>query len=115
MSQVQAFSQRGIVATIASGQTVSSLIDMRPFAQGGFILPAAFTGASISFLVATEDDPNVATFAPLYDSSNALVSLTVIQGRAYAFPISLFPFAWVKLVSGSAEGGARSIKVITKY
>lgn len=107
---VQAFGNV-ITATIANNAQDSSVIDMRAYAQGGFVLPAAFTGASVSFKVSVDDS----TYVAFYDSANSLVSVTVTQGQAYAFPIGLFAFPYVKIRSASAEGGARSIGVARKY
>lgn len=98
-------------ATIASGETKSGSIDLHETAQAGFILPAAFTGTAITFEVSADN----VTFAPLEGSDGNPVSLTVSQGNAYAFPISTFPFAFAKIVSGSAEGADRSITICRKY
>lgn len=96
---------------IANGGTVSDAISFQPFAQGGFVLPAAFTGASVSFQVSIDG----VTYVAFYDSANALSSITVTQGRGYAFPIGLFAFGFVKIVSASAEGAARTIQLGLKY
>lgn len=103
--------QTKFTATIANGAQDSDAIEFKDFAQGGFMLPATFTGASMSFKVSNDN----VTYAPLHDSSDALISITVTQGRAYAFPIGSFGFAYLKLRSASAEGGARSIDVGLKY
>ena len=103
--------QSTITATIANNAQDSSTIDMRGYAQGGFILPAAFTGATVSFKVSVDDS----TYAAFYDSANSLVSITVTQAQAYAFPIGLFAFPYVKIRSASAEGAARSISIARKY
>lgn len=110
MERVQGY-QTDVVATIASGQTASSAILFRGYAQGGFVLPAAFTGATVGFSVSADG----VTYGTLYDSANAAVSVTVTQARAYAFPIAVFPFGYVKIVSASAEGADRSISVSLKY
>ncbi len=104
--------QTKFTSTILSGQTDSDVIDFKDFAQGGFILPAAFTGATVSFKVCNTSG---GTFVALYDAANVLVSLTVTAARAYAFPVALFPFAFVKIVSASAEGADRLLDVALKY
>lgn len=96
---------------IASGGTKTQSLRISPYAQSGFVLPATFTGTGISFEVSSDNS----TFAALYSSANALVSITVTQGRAYAFPLDVFPFAFVKLVSNGAEGGDRTIQISSKY
>jgi len=96
---------------IANGGTVSDAISFQPFAQGGFVLPAAFTGTAVSFQVSADG----VTYVALYDATNTLVSIAVTQGRGYAFPIALFAFGFVKIVSNGAEGGARTIQLGLKY
>lgn len=99
------------IATIAAGDTASSAIPFDDFAQGGFILPALFDGTSVSFMVSRDGE----SFAAFYDSSNALVTITVTQGRAYALPVSLFPFKAIKIVSSTSESGDREISISLKY
>ena len=111
--QVQSFCQHKVDIKILNGTTDSTPgIPFEPYAQGGFILPAAFTGTAVSFKVSVDKGT---TYAPLYDSSNTLVSVTVTAARAYAFPISLFPFTNVIIVSNAAEGADRAISVSLKY
>jgi hypothetical protein len=98
---------------IALGETESEPIPAHALCQGGFILPAAFEGTSISFKVSH----NGVTYVALYDATDTLVAVTVTQGRAYAFPIALFPFPFIKLVSNAAGGedAAREIQIVSKY
>lgn len=109
--KVEASDYSGGTITIANNETDSEAIPFQAGAQCGFILPAAFTGASVSFKVSVDGS----NYFALYDSSNALISVTVTQGRAYSFPIALFPWPFVKLVSASAEGAEREIKIAMKY
>lgn len=49
-------------------------------------------------------------FRPLYDASNALVSMTVAQGRCYAVdPKNFQGVEFLKIKSGSAEASARTL------
>jgi phage tail sheath gpL-like len=49
-------------------------------------------------------------FRQLYDSSNAAVSMTVAQGRAYAVnPANFYALQYLKIRSGSVELAARTI------
>ena len=110
MHRVQGYSVSG-TATIAINTAESTAIDLKGYAQAGFILPAAFTGATVSFKVSADGD----TYGALYDAANALISITVTQARAYAFPIAVFPFRFVTILSASNETAARSIIIASKY
>lgn len=91
---------------IASGQTVSAALDCGGFSLVGLVIPAAFTGTAITFQVSADG----VTYQPLYDSSNTVVSITVAQGRSYALaPTNFQGAAFLKIVSGTAEGAARTI------
>lgn len=92
-------------ATIDNGQTTSGKIDIRYRAGGSFQIPAAFTGASVSFLGSNDD----VTYTAVHDSTNTVISQTVTASKGYAFPASVMQFRFIKIVSASAEGAARSI------
>lgn len=96
--------------TIANGATKSDAFDNRNCEHAGVVIPAAFTGASISFEVSADG----ATYQALYDTSDALVSQNVTQGRSYDLPNALDGWPFFKIVSASAEGAARSIVVVGK-
>lgn len=104
-------------ATIASGGTVSNACDLGTLdaSQGlaGFVIPATFTGTAITFQVSVDDS----TYQALYNG-NTQLSITVAQGRTYSLTgdqrATLFGWRYVKLVSGSAEGGARDIKLLVR-
>lgn len=95
----------GGTVSIANGQTTSGVIDTNNYESIAFVLPAAFTGASVSFSVSQDNS----TYAALYASGNTLQSVTVTQGRAYAIPADALNFRYVKIVSASSEAGARTI------
>lgn len=93
--------------TIANAGTKSAAINMGGLGLVGIVIPAAFTGTALTFEVCDTAD---GTFAPLYNSSNTLVSMTIAQGRSYAVDPALFQgYAFIKFVSGSAESAARTI------
>ena len=96
-------------ATIAAGGTKSAAVGIADYLTGGFQLPATFTGTAMTFEVSADGS----TFVALNDSSGA-ISLTVAQGKAYALPAAVMAYPWVKFVSGSTEGAARSILVSGK-
>jgi hypothetical protein len=105
-------------AVIPSGGTTSQSIDLDNYdALGGlvgFIIPATFTGASVSFKISLDD----VTYQPLNDSSNALVSINVTQGTSYSFKQDvrslLTPWRFIQIVSASAETPARTITLLKK-
>ena len=97
--------------TIANGATASDAFDARGFVIFGLIMPAAFTGTTITFTVAEVED---GTYQALYDTSNVQVSLTVAVSRSYDLPAELAAWPFWKIVSGSAEGAARSLKIAAK-
>lgn len=95
-------------ASIASGGTTSQPIGL----QGNRLLaiqtPAALTGTALTFLASFDDE----TYAPLYNSSGA-VSVTVAASRYIAVePADFAGVEYLKVVSGSAEGAARSITLV---
>ena len=106
---------RLIEVTVANNGTTSDVIDINDRTIAGIITPAALTSTAITFLVSDARD---GTYVALKDSDNAAVSLTVTTSTAYglsgveADALSAFPFA--RLVCGSAEGGARTIKCVLK-
>lgn len=103
--------QHSTEVVIESGQTKSRALAFRGAAQDGYIIPAAFTGTAVSFEVSADG----ITFAPFHDTTNTLVSQSVTVSTAYAFPLNLFPFAWVKIVSNASEGADRTIQIAHKY
>ena len=109
---------KGPSFTIASGATTSDALDMgaSPDAYGGFagfITPAALTGSTFTFTVSVDDT----TYYPLYNASTQL-SIAVTTSKAYGFTAdqrtTLSPWRFIKIVSGSAEGGARTILALYK-
>jgi hypothetical protein len=97
--------------TIANGQTTSDLCNAATASAFGLVLPAAFTGTSITYTVSADGS----TFQALYDNTGAnQVTTAVTQGRSYDLPAELTAWPYFKLVSGSAEGAARSLVVVGK-
>jgi hypothetical protein len=94
--------------TIASGQTVSSTYNNRAGSALGLVMPAAFTGTTLTFKVSTDNT----TFQSLYDTTNTLVSLTVAASRSYQLPAALATWPYIQVVSGSSEGASRSLVVV---
>jgi len=97
--------------SIANGQTVSGALDLQGLALVAFQMPAAFTGTTMTFQGSFDDS----TYQAIYNTSNTAYSITVAVSRTYAInPADFAGFRYVKFVSGSAEGGARTIVVSTR-
>jgi len=94
-------------ATIASGQQVSSKINLGGFSLVGIILPAAFTGTSLTFL-ASVDNTN---FFPIYTTtSGTQLSYTVAQGHYVAInPQDFYGVQYLEIQSGSSEAATRTL------
>jgi len=110
-----AYNREYVTATIANAGTTSDAIALLDRVIGGIITPAALTGTTLTFTVCNTAD---GTYVALYDSDNNQVSLTVTVSRAYGVTgpeaDALAPWPFVKIVSGSAEGAARSLVVCLK-
>jgi hypothetical protein len=96
--------------TIASGGTTSEAIRMDNYAFAGLILPGTLTSTACTFTVS---DTATGTFVPLADGAGNHISITVAASHAIAITgtaaEALAMWAYVKLVFGSAEGGARQV------
>ncbi len=97
--------------TIANGATLSSAADLTGYALVGIIMPAAFTGTSITFSMS--DDGT--TFYAITNAGGTALSATVAASKCILFtPGDFVGVRHLKLTSGSAEGGARTIKLIMR-
>lgn len=97
--------------TIASGQTTSSALDLQAQGVCGFLMPAAFTGTTITFSGSADD----VTYGDLYNTSDTQFSVTVAASRYFCVnPGDFLGVRYLKFVSGSAEGGERTINVMTR-
>jgi hypothetical protein len=98
-------------ATILSGQTESSAIDVLGKVLVGIITPAALTGTAFTLKVSQDGT----TFRDYYNTSGSQVSITVGTNRHIGIVSNDFGgIRWIKLVSGSAEGADRNITVILR-
>lgn len=103
-------SKSGKVATILSGQQDSSAVDISSWALLGFQMPAAFTGATVTFKVSSDGS----TFTTLKDQTGTTITMTVSTSFAYPFPDEVSAWPYVKITSASAEGANRSIIIAAK-
>lgn len=101
---------------IASGGTDSSGSQGGLFAAYGLVMPATFTGSSISFKVSADGT----TYQALYELDDAAtgtqrqVTLAVTQGRSYSLPDALTSWRSFQVISNGAEGGARDLVLVCK-
>lgn len=97
--------------TIPNGLTTSGTIDMQDLSMVGLIIPAAFTGITMTFL----GSPDNVTFYPIYNTSGTQLSITVATSRIISFtPGDFAGMRYVQLVSGSAEAGNRIIQFVLR-
>ena len=100
-------------ATITSGNTDSSAVDVAENGVCGLEIPSAFTGSSISFKVTS--NPN-GTYQTLTNSDGTTYTLTVAAGKNIIVrPINLAGWRFMKLVSGSTESADRKINIMARH
>lgn len=94
---------------IANGGTQSEAIAVA-YARGGSVLiPSAMTGTTLTFEVG-----DGGTWTALKTVADASVSQTIAVDRWIPIPDGVFNFPYLRLVSGSAEGAARVLRVELK-
>lgn len=97
--------------TISSGQTVSDNIQLKGFGMVGLIMPATLTSTTMTFN-GSQDGTN---FSSLYNVSGTQLSITVAASRIILFsPGDFVGINYLQLVGGTAEGGDRTIQVISR-
>lgn len=110
MSDNGAYFQNQTV-TIANGATTSGAANLDGLAVMGFIIPAAFTGTTITFL-GSDDGTN---FFTLVNASGTTLSVTVVTSSYMLMSATdLMGIRYLKLVSGASEAAARSVGIITR-
>lgn len=101
-------------ATIASSASTSDALDC---SSGrtlvGITLPGTLTGTAMTFTTSTTSG---GTYSPVYDVGGASAySVTIGTSRYVALDPAVFAGCrFVKLVSGSTEGGSRAITCHTR-
>lgn len=101
---------RKATLTISASGTVSTAFSAAGFESFGVVLPATFTGTTLTFQVSADGS----TYQALDNGSGSAVSITVAQAKSYALPAGLTAWPYFKIVSGSTEGSARSLVVVAK-
>lgn len=97
--------------TIASSGTTSGAIDLQGLVLCQIQMPAAFTGTSITF----QSSHDGTTYQALYDTSGNQLAVTVSTDRYINIaPTDFAGCRYLKIVSGSTEGGDRIIGLVTR-
>lgn len=108
----QGYFNPALIATIASGQTASGIITLGGLVLCGILLPAAFTGTALTF-EASVDGTNFSLIKST--SSGTSLSYTVAQGTFAAIdPKDFYGVNFLKIVSGTTEGGARTLNLAVR-
>src|SRR5271166_812658 len=97
------------VVSIPGGQTTSLSVNVTDLTMTGMLMPATFTGTTITFN-ASVDDLN---FFPLYNTAGTQLQTTVGTNRFVLFtPGDFSGIQYLQLVSGSVEAGNRLITLV---
>lgn len=100
-----------VTVAIANGATVSAAADLQGSTVVAVRTPAALTSTAMTFQVS--DDGS--TYVPLRKEDGTAYTLVVAASGGYPVNHDYFdPWDYVKAVGGSAEGGARSIVLVTR-
>jgi len=94
-----------ISATVATGQTKSSVINLFGLELAGFLIPSNFDGTTVSLEMCDTED---GTFVPVNDGAGSAFTLTT-SASSYE-PITNLPItaglSFIKVVTGSAQAGS---------
>lgn len=104
-----------VTVAIPNGESTSGPIDFRHSTWLAVEFPAAFTGATVAIHTSFYED---GTYVPLVDQGGVAVTLTKALSSLASFDAdpaaNVAPCGFIKLVSASAEGAARSLRVYMK-
>jgi hypothetical protein len=102
----------GTLAAIANGATQSSAVDLTNFVLCGMFIPSAFTGTTITFQCS---DAAGGTYVNIADGAgNVLTKTVAVSQYIYLDPNIFAGVRFLKITSGSAEGGARSVELVVR-
>jgi hypothetical protein len=101
-----------LTATIANGAQLSGAIDLKKCTAAGIFMPAAFTGVALTFFTA----PTLSgTYVEIVKLDGTALSQTAAASKYIPLDPAYFAgVRFLKIRSGSAEGGARDLTVVTK-
>lgn len=108
----QGFFDAAREVVIDESETKSGVLSLKGMTLVGIHLPAAFDGAALTFEACDTED---GTFVPVNDKSGTAVTYTVTQATYAAIdPKDFYGINFLKIVSGSAESAARTLKCAVK-
>lgn len=90
---------------ISSGQTASAAKEIGRFVRGSVTVPGTMTGTTLAFHVCND---LAGTYKAVEIEGNEVNPVTFAAGKAYRIPNAAFNYAYLKLVSGSAEASDRT-------
>ena len=98
---------------IAESGTTSDAIDTSEETVVGLEVPASLDSTSISFTCCESSD---GTFVPLRDTTNTPLSITCdnTAGQFFFDPSNFAGVRFLKVVMGTTETSARTLKLITR-
>jgi YD repeat-containing protein len=96
-------------ATILNGATTSDAVNVDSKIVTGIDLGATLTGTTLGFSHSVDGT----TYRVAYDDSGSIIAWTVAGGRFLTFNPPLMGYKWIKLISGSSEGGDRTLQVVS--
>lgn len=96
--------------TIASAGQDSTALDISAWVAGGFLIPAAFTGTSVTYKVSHA----TSGWVELRDQYGNVVTTPVAVNTAYPIPQEAIGFNSLVIRSSAAEGAARTINWVRK-
>lgn len=103
----------GVSASIANAAQESNLISLKGFTLVGIQTPSAFTGTALTFEACASDGTGCVQVKT--STSGTALSYTVTTSSYYAInPADFQGIQFLKIKSGSSEGGARVLTCTLK-
>lgn len=103
--------QASNTATILSGQTVSDVVYLGEKVPVMLVMPAAFTGATVTF----QSSADGVAYQALNIAAGTAYTLTVAASKNVSIDGTMFYGArYLKIVSASAEGATRSLVLVAR-
>ncbi len=102
------------ITKIASGQTTSEAVSLKEASIVGIIIPSAFTGTSLTFMVSEEEGGTYKQMTRGIDGA----SVTALASADDHIAILIGDFLtskYIKLVSSASEAADREIELIMKH
>ena len=106
--------------TITSGESLSTVVDLRHHVLAGIVLPSSWTAANITFAAAAgdQDGTDNGTFQAVYDADGNELEVTAAASRHVVLaPSATAGIGWLKLRSGTSgtpvnQGADRTLVLI---